>query len=163
MKRLLAALLCAAPLMANSAVEPAQTAAPEPVVPVAEQTVAVPMAEPVYYSSMGCTLTDCTDPTHYHYCLEGCTDQAHYHNCRPGCVDTTHGHYVDCPAQPAFCASMGCTLAGCTDPTHYHYCAEGCTDPAHYHNCQPGCVDTAHGHGYSQGHHGSRGHHRGHH
>lgn len=84
MKRLLLALLCAAPLVSGPAVEPQAAPAAETPAPAA-----------VFCTSMGCDLVDCTDPTHYHDCPADCTDPTHYHTCPVGCADPTHYH--DCP------------------------------------------------------------------
>ncbi|MCI9263198.1 MAG: hypothetical protein HFF06_01345 [Oscillospiraceae bacterium] len=174
MKRLLLALLCAAPLATGVPVEEVQA-------PLPQETPAV--VELAFCPSMGCDLENCTDPDHYHYCLAGCTDAAHYHNCPVGCADPVHpycGRYweMDTQAEPEFWTSMGCNLENCTDPDHHHYCLAGCTDAAHYHNCPVGCADPTHPHcgqcwedgteevlppcygGMGYGHHGGR---RGHH
>lgn len=161
MKRMLLALLCAAPLVAGTPVEGEMQA-----LPAQESQVIV---ETAYFTSMGCDVADCTDPTHYHYCLAGCTDPVHYHSCPVGCTDPTHPHCGQCwetttEAVPEFWSSMGCDLADCTDPTHYHHCGAGCTAPTHYHDCPVGCENAAHGHmggcyrGGSRGHHGGRHH-----
>lgn len=153
MKRLLLALLCAAPLVSGPAVEPQAAPAAETPAPAA-----------VFCTSMGCDLVDCTDPTHYHDCPADCTDPTHYHTCPVGCADPTHPCCGRCwetaeettPA-PEFWNSMGCCRTDCTDPTHYHHCPAGCTDPTHYHDCPLGCQVHDHGCGYMGGHHG--GHH----
>ena len=49
--------------------------------------------EPVFYSCMGCTDPNCTDPTHYHHCVAGCTDPAHYHDCPMNCQNPAHPHW----------------------------------------------------------------------
>lgn len=158
MHHLFLALLCAAPLMMGY-----QTGEVSQPVSVSEYSVP---AETVYLTCMGCDITDCTDPAHYHYCPADCADPAHYHNCPVGCQDAAHEHGAhhggEYCSEPTFCPSMGCEQTGCTDPTHYHHCAADCTDPAHYHDCPRGCQNTAHPH--NGGHHlESRGHHGGHH
>lgn len=161
MRRMLLALLCAAPLVSGLPAEVPQTdARPETPAPV----------ELVYLASMGCDLADCADPTHCHYCPAGCTDPTHYHTCPVGCTDPTHPHCGQCwevaeeatqvPA-PEFWNSMGCWRTDCADPTHYHHCPAGCTDPAHYHDCPLGCQAHDHGCGYTGGHHGGHGGHHG--
>ena len=87
MKRLLLALMCAAPLATGVPVEEVQT-------PLPQETPA--MVELAFCPSMGCDLENCTDPDHYHYCLAGCTDATHYHNCPVGCADPTHPHCGQC-------------------------------------------------------------------
>ena len=161
MKNLLLALLCTAPLMVGygGTETTAPVSVPESIAPV----------ETVYLTSMGCALTDCTDPTHFHSCPAGCTDPVHYHSCPVGCADPAHPYCSPCVEGTAeacpveFCFSMGCALTDCTDPTHFHSCPAGCTDPAHYHNCPVGCQNTAHPHSgghhrVSGGHHGRRHH-----
>lgn len=157
MKRLLLALLCAAPLVSGTPVETVQG---EPA-----WEVQAP-AEVVCLASMGCDLVDCTNPAHYHSCPADCTDPTHYHDCPLGCTDPTHPCCGQCwetveEAAPEFWNSMGCGIADCTDPTHYHHCLAGCTDPAHYHDCPLGCQVHDHGCGYMGGHHGGRGGHHG--
>lgn len=142
MRRLLLALLCAAPLISASPAEAPQS-----------DRAAVP-AETVYLASMGCQLADCTDPTHYHACPAGCTDPAHYHDCPIGCADPSHPHCLqewDPPADevPEFYGCMGCWQTDCADPAHYHHCPAGCTDPTHYHDCPAGCADPSHPHCFS--------------
>lgn len=159
MRRLLLALLCAAPLVSGYTAEEVQ--------PSHAVETQAPVVEAVYLASMGCDLAECTDPVHCHYCPADCTDPAHFHTCPIGCADPTHPHcgqcWVDTPAvEPEFWNSMGCWRTDCTDETHYHHCPAGCTDPAHYHDCSFGCQNHDHGCGYMGGRHGNaRGHHGG--
>lgn len=167
-RRLLAALLCAAPLVGAPAVYEVEQPLPEPVVAESAAAETVAPVEMVYLNSMGCCQADCTDPTHYHHCAADCTVAEHCHDCPVDCADPAHPHSAQCwdvPAgeAPTFCPSMGCALQGCTDPTHYHACPEGCAVAGHYHSCPAGCTDPTHSHsGYHHGggwgHHGGRHH-----
>lgn len=141
MRRMLLALLCAAPLAAGVPVEG------EVQQPALQET---PVVETVYFTSMGCTLEDCVDPAHCHYCPADCVDPTHYHSCPVGCTDPAHPCAGQCwaapQAEPGFRASMGCALEDCSDPAHCHYCPADCVDPTHYHSCPMGCADPTHPH-----------------
>ena len=46
----------------------------------------------VFVSGMGCSDSNCTDPTHHHDCPPDCGDYEHYHNCDLNCTETSHHH-----------------------------------------------------------------------
>ncbi len=95
----------------------------------------------MFVSGMGCSDSNCTDPSHHHDCPEDCNDYSHHHNCSLDCTEESHHHegvnqethqHVDSSVvtTSSFVSGMGCNNPNCTDSSHHHDCPE----ESHHHN-----------------------------